>query len=104
VDVGDAKPYNVNPRPRRPWKRLLRDQLMVSLRDRALVEARAAGIDPDRALSGHWRQMLRLDVIGSAFAISVYLFIYYFAVGFLVLYCATVYGYSTSRANALANW
>jgi MFS transporter, ACS family, D-galactonate transporter len=82
----------------------LRDQLMVSLRDRALIEARAAGIDPERALTGHWRQMLRLDVIGSAFAISVFLFIYYFAVGFLVIYCATVFGYSLSRANALANW
>ena len=38
----------------------LRDQLMVSIRDRALIEARAAGIDPEKLLKGHWRQMLRL--------------------------------------------
>ncbi|MGY1770923.1 MFS transporter [Blastococcus sp. SYSU D00813] len=82
----------------------LRDQLMVSMRDRALVEARAAGIDPEEALKGHWRQMLRFDVIGSAFAISVFLLLYYILVGFTVVYFATVFGYSEARANALANW
>jgi MFS family permease len=82
----------------------LRDQLMVSLRDRALIEARARGIDPEQAVAGHWRQMLRLDVIGPAFAISVYLLFYYIAVGFFVVFFATTFGYSEDRANALANW
>jgi MFS transporter, ACS family, D-galactonate transporter len=82
----------------------LRDQLMVSMRDRALIEARAAGIDPEEALKGHWKQMLRFDVIGSAFAISVFLLLYYLLVGFAVVYFATVYGYSEARGNALANW
>ena len=82
----------------------LRDQLMVSMRDRALVEARAAGIDPEQALKGHWRQMLRFDVVGSAFAISIFLLLYYILVGFAVVYFATVYGYSEARANGLANW
>ncbi|WP_448639505.1 MFS transporter [Geodermatophilus sp. URMC 63] len=82
----------------------LRDQLMVSMRDRALVEARAAGMDPEQALKGHWRQMLRFDVIGSAFAISIFLLLYYILVGFAVVYFATVYGYSEARANGLANW
>jgi MFS family permease len=82
----------------------LRDQIMVSLRDRALVEARAAGIDPERQLKGHWRQMMRLDVVGSAFAISVFLLFYFAAVGNFVVYFATTFGYSEQRANALANW
>ncbi|GAA5019777.1 MFS transporter [Kitasatospora paranensis] len=82
----------------------LRDQLMVSLRDRALIEARAAGTDPEQALKGHWRQMLRLDVVGPAFAISVFLLLYYVLSGFAVVYFATVYGYSSARANSLANW
>jgi ACS family D-galactonate transporter-like MFS transporter len=82
----------------------LRDQLMVSMRDRALIEARAAGIDPERALKGSWRQMLRFDVVGSAFAISIFLLLYYILVGFAVVYFATVYGYSEARANGLANW
>jgi MFS family permease len=82
----------------------LRDQLMVSMRDRALIEARAAGLDPEEALKGSWRQMLRFDIIGSAFAISVFLLLYYILVGFTVVYFATVYGYTPERANSLANW
>jgi MFS transporter, ACS family, D-galactonate transporter len=82
----------------------LRDQLMVSMRDRALVEARARGLDTEHALQGHWRQMLRFDVVGSAFAISIFLLLYYILVGFAVVYFATVFGYSEQRANALANW
>jgi len=82
----------------------LRDQLMVSMRDRALIEARAAGLDPEQALKGSWRQMLRFDILGSAFAISVFLLLYYILVGFTVVYFATVYGYTPERANSLANW
>lgn len=82
----------------------LRDQLMVSLRDRALVEARARGIDPERAVRGHWGQMLRADIVGPAFAISVFLLFYYMAVGVFVVFFATTFGYSEARANALGNW
>jgi len=82
----------------------LRDQLMVSLHDRVLIEARAAGLDLEHALKGHWRQMLRFDIVGPAFAISVFLMFYYIAVGFFVVYFATTFGYSEARANSLANW
>jgi sugar phosphate permease len=82
----------------------LRDQLMVSLRDRALIEARAAGIDPEKALEGHWRQMLRLDIVGSALAVSVLELFYVAMVAFLVVYFATVFGYSETKANNLGNW
>ncbi|MCW2887066.1 MAG: hypothetical protein QOE54_7345 [Streptosporangiaceae bacterium] len=82
----------------------LRDQIMVSLRDRALVEARAKGLDTEQALRGHWRQMFRLDVVGSAFAISVFLLLYFAAVGSFVIYFTTVFGYSVARSNAVLNW
>jgi MFS family permease len=82
----------------------LRDQLMVSMRDRALIEARAAGIDPEKMVRGHWRQMLRVDILGSAFAISVFLMLYYVFVAFLVVYFATVFGYPAVKANDLGNW
>jgi len=82
----------------------LRDQIMVSLRDRAVIEARAKGLDPEAALKGSWRQMLRLDIVGSAFAISVFLLLYFAAVGSAVIYFTTVFGYSVSRANAVLNW
>ena len=82
----------------------LRDQLMVSMRDRALIEARAQGIEPERLAGNHWRQMLRADIVLPALAISVFLLLYYIFVAFLVVYFATVFGYSEHRANALANW
>ena len=82
----------------------LRDQLMVSMRDRALIEARAKGIDPEAATKGAWRSMMRFDIIGSAFAISVFLLLYYALVGFIVVYFATTHGYSEQKANGLANW
>lgn len=82
----------------------LRDQLMVSMRDRALVEARAQGISEKRLSENHWKQMLRADIVLPALAISVFLLLYYIFVAFLVVYFATVFGYSEHRANALANW
>ena len=83
----------------------LRDQIMVSLRDRALVEARAKGMDVEAVQSGnHWKQMMRLDVVGSAFAISIFLLLYFAAVGNFVVFFSTVFGYSEQRVNALANW
>jgi MFS family permease len=82
----------------------LRDQLMVSLRDRALIEARARGLDIEEALRNPWRQMLRLDVIGSAFAISVFLLVYYTAVGFFTIYFTTLHNFSLSTANSIGDW
>jgi MFS transporter, ACS family, D-galactonate transporter len=82
----------------------LRDQLMVTLRDRALIEARAAGIDPEALLKHQWRQMLRLDIIGPAFAVSVYLLMYYVLVGLATVYFGTVYGYDDAETNSLLNW
>ena len=82
----------------------LRDQIMVSLNDKALIEANARDIDPDEAPSGHWRRMLRKDIVGSAVAISLSLLFYYVAVGLFVVFFATNFGYSGAQANALSNW
>jgi MFS family permease len=83
----------------------LRDQIMVSLRDRALIEARAKGIDTAAVRSGsHWKQMMRLDVVGSAVAISIFLLLYFAAVGNFVVFFSTTFDYSEQRVNALANW
>ena len=82
----------------------LRDQLMVSMRDKALIEANARGIDPNAVLTGHWRQMLRKDIVGPAIAISLSLLFYYIAAGLFVVFYATNFGYTEARANALSNW
>ena len=60
----------------------LRDQLMVSERDRVLVELKAKGLDIEASLRHPWRQMMHVDVIASAFGVSVMLLAYYTAVGF----------------------
>ena len=82
----------------------LRDQVMVSSRDRAYIEARAKGIDIEASLRAPFRQMLKADIILSAFAISVFLIIYYVAVGFFPVYFQTVFAYTQTKANSLGNW
>lgn len=82
----------------------LRDQLMVSMQDRVLIEAKAKGIDVEESLKNPWGQLLKLDVLASAFGISVFLFVYYTAVGFGLIFFVTVYGFSTQQGNSLGNW
>ena len=48
--------------------------------------------------------MMHLDIVGSAFAISMFLLIYYAAVGFFTVYFTTLFGYSLSKANSIGNW
>jgi MFS family permease len=82
----------------------IRDQLMVSEQERALVEARAKGIDVDEALRRPLRSMMKLDLIASSLGISTFLLIYYAAVSVFTLYFAVVFGFSTSKADALNTW
>ena len=85
----------------------LRDQLMVTIRDRAVVEARAKGLseaDIAAALRHPFRQLLKPDILVSAFAVAVMLLIYYTAVAFAVIYLTTVFGFSVKNANGLGNW
>src|SRR6266487_2140069 len=85
----------------------LRDQLMVTMRDRALIEAKAKGLtdaDIEAALRHPFRQLLKTDVIVSSIAVSIMLLIYYTAVGFSVIYLTTVFGLSVKDANGLGNW
>jgi MFS family permease len=82
----------------------LRDQLMVTMRDRALIEARAKGIDIEAALRQPFRQLIKADVVISAIAVSIMLLIYYTAVGFAAIYLTTVFGFSVKDANGLGNW
>ncbi|HEX3189426.1 MAG TPA: MFS transporter [Streptosporangiaceae bacterium] len=85
----------------------LRDQLMVTLRDRALIEAKAKGLtdeDIEAALRRPFRQLLKTDVIVSSIAVSIMLLIYYTAVAFAVIYLTTVFGFSVKDANGLGNW
>src|ERR1017187_4445528 len=82
----------------------LRDQLMVSERERALVEARAIGIDVEKATAHPFRSMMRLDLISSSVAISLLLLFYFASVSVLTLYWVVVFGRTTSDANGINVW
>ena len=90
----------------------LRDQIMVSLHDRALIEARAAGLDLEAATKNPWRQMIKPDIIISGLAISIFLLVYYTLVGTSVVYYETAFKplvtgatrFPIDKANDLGNW
>jgi MFS family permease len=82
----------------------LRDQLMVTMRDRALIEAKAKGIDIEASLRNPFGQLVKADVIVSALGVSIFLLIYYTAVGFGLIYFTTVFGFSVKDGNGLGNW
>jgi len=91
----------------------LRDQLMVSQRDRALIEARALGLSDEEvfaATTHPWRQILKWDLVGSAIGISLFLLVYYAASAFFTIYWATVFknpnglNLTTGQANGLNAW
>ena len=79
----------------------LRAQIMVSTQERALLEARARGIDVETSLQHPWRQMLKSRIILSAFGISVFLLTYYAFVGYGPILFTNVFKFSLPLANGL---
>jgi MFS family permease len=91
----------------------LRDQLMVSAQDQALVEARARGLSPQEVLAATarpWSQILKWDLVGASFGIAIFLLIYYAASGFFTIFYSTVFknpdgtNFTVSQANGLNTW
>ncbi len=91
----------------------LRDQLMVSAHDRALVEAKARGLSTDEVLAATqkpWKQIFKWDLIGSSFGIAIFLLVYYAASGFFTIFYSTVFkngdgtNFTVSQANGLNTW
>src|ERR1035441_8918456 len=77
---------------------------MVSMQERALVEARARGIDVETATAHPFRTMMKWDLVTSSLAISLFLLIYYASVSVLVIYWAVVFNKSTADANGIDTW
>ena len=85
----------------RELKPSLRDQVIASEQDRALIELRAQTLVTH---SASWSRALRPGIVASALGVSLLLLVYYTTVAFGVIYLATVFGLSPQRANALLNW
>jgi hypothetical protein len=62
---------------------------------------RAKGLDIEAAMKNHWRQLLKADVVISAFAVSIMLLIYYALVGFLVIYATSILHFTLKESNNL---
>ncbi len=91
----------------------LRDQLMVSAQDHALIEAKARGISTEQMLlatTKPWQQILKWDLVGASFGIATFLLVYYAASGFFTVYYSTVFvnpdglNFSVAQANHLNEW
>jgi MFS family permease len=82
----------------------LRDQLMVSERERALVEAKAMGVDVETATAHPIRSMFKLDLVSSSIAISVFLLFYYASVSVLTIYWVVIFNRTASQANGINVW
>jgi MFS family permease len=91
----------------------VRDQLMISEQDKALIQARAKGISDEEIAKGiehPWRQIFSFPLLGSAFGISVFLLIYYVAASFFTIYYVVTFvhpnglPFTTSDANWLNAW
>ena len=82
----------------------LRNQLMVTEHERALVEARARGIDLGAASTRPWRTLLRWDLVAASVGISTFLLIFYAAVTIFTLYWVVVFNETTVNANGINLW
>jgi len=84
----------------------LRDQVMVELDDRELLERRAAHGDGIAHTGGlrAFAAVAKVRVLGPALGVSLALILYYTLVAFAVVLLATTFGYSESRANGLVSW
>src|SRR5437879_3746496 len=81
----------------------IRDQVMNTVKEKDVVESRAKSIDVEKAIEHPWRQMLNPRLMVSAFGISVFLFIYFAAVGFFPLYLSSIFGFTVAQANGLVS-
>ncbi len=84
----------------------LRDQIMVSDRDREFNELNALRNPKGRQmkLRSSFVGLLKLDVIASALGVSLLLLFYYTAVAFGTIYLVTVLHFTVAAANAVGNW
>ena len=82
----------------------LRDQLMVSERERASSKRAARGIDVQKATQHPIRSMMKIDLVASSIAISVFLLFYYASVSVLTIYWVVTFNRTTPQANGINVW
>lgn len=81
----------------------MRDQIMNSTKEKEAIENSASGINNEAATRHPWRQMLTLRVIISSLGVSLFLLIYFAAVGFFPTYLEVIFHFTPSEANGLVS-
>ncbi len=81
----------------------LRDQVMVSLEDREMLEARAMAGTHAR-ITNRWQEALRPEILLPAIGISVFNVIYYTMIGFSTIYLTSIFGFTTHAVNGINTW
>ena len=81
-----------------------RDRIVGALEAETGAALSSRGLSHEAATRRPYRQMLRLDIIGPAVGISLFLLMYYTAIGVLPVYFQTDLNFSASESNSLLNW
>ena len=82
----------------------LRDQLLVSAKEQALLEARAVGIDVEAATAHPFRTMFKPDLVSASLAVSLFLLVYYASVSVLTIFWVAIFNRTASQANGINTW
>jgi hypothetical protein len=82
----------------------LRDQVLVSAKEQALLEARAVGVDVEAATARPLRTMMKPDLLSSSIGIAVFLLVYYASVSVLTIFWVVVFDRTASQANGINTW
>ena len=88
----------------RELNRADRDRIVGALEAETAAALRSRGLSHEAATRHPYRQMFRLDVVGPAVGISLFLLMYYTAIGVLPVYFQTDLNFSASESNSLLNW
>ena len=81
-----------------------RDRIVGALEAETGAALSSRGLSHEAATRHPYRQMFRLDIVGPAVGISLFLLMYYTAVGVLPVYFQTNLNFSASQSNSLLNW
>src|ERR1700761_2549147 len=79
----------------------IRSQSMAAMRDRAVIEAKARGLDVNALTKNRWRQMMHVNTVLSPIAINLFLVIYFTAIAYFVFYLPEFLGFTLSAFNGI---
>ncbi|MBV9821285.1 MAG: MFS transporter [Actinobacteria bacterium] len=88
----------------RELNRADRDRIVGALEAETGAALSSRGLSHEAATRRPYRQMFRLDIVGPAIGISLFLLMYYTAIGVLPVYFQTDLNFSASQSNSLLNW